>query len=78
MGDAYAHVKLGVMYYNGWGVPQDFITAHMWYSLAASKGNDLAAEDRDIIPSIMFPAEIERAQARAAQCLASKCQDCVG
>ena len=70
--------NLGFLYSNGKGVPQDFITAHMWYSLAASKGNDLAAEDRAIIASQMSPAEIERAQARAAQCLASDYQDCGG
>ena len=77
-GHAKAQNDLGFLYSNGKGVPQDFITAHMWYSLAASKGNDLAAEDRAIIASQMSPAEIERAQARAAQCLASNYQDCGG
>jgi TPR repeat protein len=64
------------MYGLGQGVPQDYITAHMWYNLAASNGNNLAAENRDAIAPKMSPAAIEQAQARAAQCLASDYQDC--
>ncbi len=31
-----AQVDLGVMLENGWGVPQDYVQAHMWFNLAAS------------------------------------------
>ena len=77
-GDAKSQFDLGFLYSNGKGVPQDYITAHMWANLAASNSNDLSTGLRAIIASEMSPAEIERAQARAAQCLASNYQDCGG
>ena len=73
------------MYYNGQGVPQNFVTTYMWPNLTTSNGNDLANEARDAIAKVqhaivseMSPATVERAQARAAQCLASDYQDCDG
>ena len=38
-GVAEAQFNLGVMYFNGDGVTQDFETALKWYSLAAEQGN---------------------------------------
>ena len=32
-------VKLGLMYSNGEGVPQDYVKAREWYLKAADKGN---------------------------------------
>ena len=77
-GNAAAQNNLGFMYSEGEGVAQDYVTAHMWANLAASNSNDLSTGLRAIIASEMSPAEIERAQARAAQCLASNYQDCGG
>ena len=37
-GDADAQFNLGLMYYNGLGVPQDYKTAVKWYTLAAEQG----------------------------------------
>ena len=38
-GDINAQCKLGVMYYNGEGVPQDYREATYWYRKAARKGD---------------------------------------
>ena len=38
-GDASAQNTLGVMYYNGDGVPQDYQEAMKWYRLAAEQGH---------------------------------------
>ena len=38
-GDASAQRKLGFMYSNGQGVPQDYAEAMKWYRLAAKQGN---------------------------------------
>jgi TPR repeat protein len=38
-GDASAQYNLGVMYANGYGVPQDYAEAVRWYRLAAGQGN---------------------------------------
>ena len=37
-GDADAQSNLGLMYYDGYGVPQDFATAMKWFTLAAEQG----------------------------------------
>jgi len=31
------------MYANGEGVPEDYVKAHMWWSLAKAQGSELAA-----------------------------------
>ena len=38
-GNADAQFKLGVMYYEGDGVPQDFAEARRWFEKAAAQGN---------------------------------------
>ena len=41
-GNAAAQNNLGLMYHNGWGVPQDYKEAVNWYRLAAEQGNAAA------------------------------------
>ena len=41
-GDAVAQFNLGVMYYGGEGVPQDYEEALRWYKLAAEQGYAVA------------------------------------
>jgi len=38
-GEAAAQYNLGVMYYNGWGVIQNYKAAVKWYKLAAEQGD---------------------------------------
>ncbi len=71
-GDAEAQFNLGSMYYHGYGVPQDYVQAHMWYKLAASRhppgeDRDRAAKNRDIIAERMTPAQISEAQKLARE-----------
>ena len=44
-GNAYARLNLGMMYYRGQGVPQDYMEAVMWYRLAAKQDNANAQLD---------------------------------
>ena len=64
-GDVEAQYNLGVMYYNGQGVPQDKLFAHMWWDLAGSKGNKNAIKNRNIIAKKMTKQQIEKAQEMA-------------
>jgi TPR repeat protein len=61
-GDANTQHNLGLMYYNGRGVPQDYVQAHMWWNLAAAAGQKNAAKNRDIIARQMTPSQIAEAQ----------------
>ena len=68
-GYASAQVNLGLMYANGEGVPQDYVQAHMWFNLAASKGNENGRKNRDIIAKKMTPVQITEAQRIAREWL---------
>ena len=75
-GNASAQFILGNMYSNGEGVPQDYVTAYMWYDLAGSTGNKLGVEYRDKIAKRMTPADVSEAQRRASVCMKSNYKNC--
>jgi TPR repeat protein len=62
------------MYAKGEGVPQDYVQAHKWFNLAASRfpasekeNRDKAVENRDRIAAKMTPAQIAEAQKLARE-----------
>jgi TPR repeat protein len=69
-GVAEAQHNLGHMYRVGFGVPQDYVQAHMWFNLAASrfpasekkKNRAWAVKNRDNVASMMTPVQIAEAQ----------------
>ena len=75
-GDAVAQNYLGVMYYNGQGVPQNYQLAYMWFSLAAAKGGEGAASARDRAAGRMTREQIARAQQLSAECFNRNYQGC--
>jgi len=71
-GLADAQTNLGFMYQSGRGVTQDYVQAHMWYSLAAARlppgeARDMAASNRDQIKKLMTPAQVAEAQRLARE-----------
>jgi predicted aspartyl protease len=75
-GNALAQYGLGLLYYNGSGVSQNYVLAHMWFNLVAAAGPDsLAAEGRvtfgakyrDIVSEKMNAAQIAEAQKLARE-----------
>ncbi len=71
-GNADAQYNLGQMYRYGYGVPQDYVQAHMWYNLAASRFppgeyRDNAVKNRDIVAMRMTPAQKSEAQKLARE-----------
>lgn len=64
-GDADAQYMLGRMHAAGNGTTQNFVQAHKWYNLAASRGHRHAAEARDALAERMTPAQIAEAQQAA-------------
>ena len=58
-----AMLHLGVMYAEGRGVRQDYVPAHMWFSLAAAQGEQRAAKNlTEMAERRMTPAQINEAQ----------------
>jgi Sel1 repeat len=73
-GDADAQSALGLMCYTGRGVLQDYVEAHKWFNLAASRystsdirNRDQAIRDRDSLATKMTPAQIAEAQKLARE-----------
>ena len=46
----------------GQGVPQDYVLAHMWVTLAAAHGIAVAVKWRDLFEKSMTPAQLAEAQ----------------
>ncbi len=65
-GDGRAMLALGRLYLQGLGVIQDYVEAHKWFNLAASRGVAEALEERDALSAKMTPEQVATAQARAA------------
>ena len=69
--NAAAQFNLGVKYATGQGVPQDYVQAHMWFNLAASRSTgevrDDAVERRDQIANEMTPDQLAEAQRLARE-----------
>ena len=75
-GFAHPQYILGLMYYNGRGVLQDDVLAHMWYNIAGANGNPYGSEGRGEVEQRMTREQIAKAQALARRCMASDYQDC--
>jgi TPR repeat protein len=76
-GDAKAQWELGADYASGQGVPQDYAEAYFWLDLAAASTFDRvkpedatrvregATKTRDLVASLLTPADLSREQERA-------------
>lgn len=62
VGDALAMLKLGELHEDGLGVPQSFLRAHLFYNLAAAKGDARAREARNLIAAKMTAGTLAEAQ----------------
>jgi S1-C subfamily serine protease len=66
-GYAVAQNELGAAYFNGDGVPQDYVEAHMWFNLASAQGHKSAKENLPIVEQSMTPQQIAQAQQLARE-----------
>ena len=73
-GDAKAMLALGRLYVQGLGAPQNYVQAHMWFNLAASRGEAEAVKERDALAARMSSEQIAEAQKQAAAWQPGKAQ----
>jgi TPR repeat protein len=64
------------MYYEGKGVLQDYVMAHMWYNIASANGHKEAGEWRDKTTAKITTADISKAQYMARECMSSNYETC--
>ncbi|MSQ99153.1 MAG: sel1 repeat family protein [Xanthomonadales bacterium] len=65
-GDVIDHYELGMAYYFGDPMPQDYKQAYVWLSVAVTNGYDEAAAKRDKAALQLTPDVLAEAQAEAA------------
>lgn len=65
-GDAKSQLRLGQMYRDGDGVPQDFVRAHLWFNLANAAGKAEAGALRDALSRRMTRDQMAEAQRLAS------------
>ena len=75
-GFADAQFNLGVMYGNGEGVPESYVRAYVWLSMAKTQGYENAKKAVEIVKNQMTKQQISEAQALATQCYESDYKDC--
>jgi TPR repeat protein len=75
-GNARAQSNLGVLYFEGQGVLQDYTRAHMWFNIAAIAGDKDSVTNRDLAASKMTAQQIEQAQRMARECMSSNYAKC--
>ena len=73
-GDRRAMLALGRLYVQGLGVIQDYVEAHKWLNLAASRGETAALHERDALTGKMTAQQIATAQERAAAWRPDACE----
>ena len=62
-GDALAQYNLGLMYGMGKGVEQNYVTAYVWTSIAATNGNNIAPRFKsEFLEPKMTLAQITKAE----------------
>ena len=59
--------NLGVMYFNGYGVPRNLEEAYFWLNLASVAGDKISADLRDEIARTLTPEALAAAQKRAKE-----------
>ena len=64
--DRRAMLALGRLQLQGLGVLQDYVEAHKWFNLAASRGEAAAAQERDALAERMTPQQVSTAQDQAS------------
>ena len=75
-GNAKAQNVLGVMFRKGEGVPKNPARAHMWFSLAAKRGEAGARAELREVSRTMTAQEISQAEAMARACEGSNYRQC--
>ena len=66
-GSSESQFLLAQMYYLGVAVPQNYVDAYVWYSLAAAAGDSIAMSSRNHVASLMSQGQIEKGQLKSRE-----------
>ncbi len=57
-------------------VPQNYIKAYAWWSMAAAQGKEMASDNKDIVTEKMTSQQIAEGQAYATRCFENDYRGC--
>ncbi|MBY5935566.1 SEL1-like repeat protein [Tateyamaria omphalii] len=63
-GDVPAQFRLATLYATGNGTALDYVQAHAWFNIAATRGHAEAGAQRDVLGKLMTPDQVSAAQAQ--------------
>jgi TPR repeat protein len=75
-GRAAAYFSLGLLHYNGMGVPKNLVRAHAYLNVSAISGDLESAKRMSGLEKNMTPQQITEAKALAKRCIESDYKDC--
>lgn len=75
-GDMKAQFNLGLMYATGEGVPENFVKAYSWVSIARAQGLTRADATKSYLREAMSPEQMAEAQSLSSRCFASDYKLC--
>jgi TPR repeat protein len=61
-GDVNSQYNLGVIYNNGYAVPDDYARGYAWVSIAAARGNAGGKKFKEMLAKFTTPAQIAEVQ----------------
>ena len=64
-GNAESQYSLGLRYYHGEGVPQEYVLAHLWWGICGFSGDKDCVKSRNLVEERMSKQQIEEAQEMA-------------
>ncbi len=66
-GDTEAQYNLGIFYYKGLGIPEDYVQVYAWSDIAAAGGYQSAQNLRDMIGAKLNPTQLKKARKLAKE-----------
>ena len=62
-----AQQNLGLMYASGQGVPQDYVSAYVWWFRARKQGSKTAERNLTMLQPLMSQEEVSKAQQKISE-----------
>ena len=67
LGNWRAQGFMGGRYYEGFGVPKDYVESYAWLNIAVIRGDEDSQKLLRTVAALLTPEQISRAQARSTQ-----------
>jgi len=63
-GEAWGQYNLGIVYADGYGVPESYVQTYAWFNIAAANGHEGAKKGKTTVAELMTKEQIAKALSR--------------